>query len=614
MKRYAYILLMLCMCSFVYAQSIPMNLSYTQVYGLLDELTAMHVIETSSAIKPYTRTYIAQKLQEAQDADSLLSRRQRNEVKFYLNDLALECDTVPDNWVEWTNRKTFNLSLAQPSFHYITNNKKFKLSIKPILGAEVFASKKGAIVHRWYGAELNMDIAHHVSLWGSLRDNSWNGKWLLSGKYYPTDADKRTGAQLSRAGYLNTLNGLQYKEADYGGDFSDSRGGIAIYDWWGRLSVERESIVWGDSYFASNILSAKAPAFPMIKIHLQPVRWFEFTYFHAWLVSNVVDSTYYYVEHSTTGEQRQYRPMNKYMAANMFTFTPIPYFSFSLGNSIIYAERNPQAAYFIPIAFYKSLDHLLTKGVSTQNQNSQVFFTINTRNLKYANFYASLYIDEFSISRLKKSNQERNPVSWLVGASVSNWPLRDLTLQAEFMRTNIACYTHSISELAYTSNSYFLGNYLYDNAQSINARLIYRPVKSLRVSLQYTNEVKYNSYSYLRAGYEGSQRVREGGIAQTLSQKPFNEKIYQNHNVELETLYEVFNGCYAVLRLQYNSSRGYAPQSTPIASEDRGGNDATGKQVILEGTALEQYYLNKFSPLFWQGNNFTTTVGLSFNF
>lgn len=583
----------------VWAQYIPQSVQYTQIYDFLDELAGEGIIHLNSAIKPYNRNLIAQKLTEAQAADSLLNKRQKADLRFYMNDFALELDTIPDNYVEWTDRRTFNLSLAQPAFHAMTKDRKFKFSLKPILGMDIYASKKGAVIKRWYGAELQADIVNHVSIWGSLRDISWNGTALLSDKYYPSDYAQAEGAKLTRGQYLNNLPGVQYKEATYGGDFSDSKGGIALYSWWGGISVQRENIVWGDAYHCSNILSGRNPAVPMVSLKLHPVRWFEFNYFHAWLVSNVIDSTYTYQEHYAEGVTKtHYRPAAKYMAANMFTFSPVRKLSFSFGNSIVYAERNPQAAYFIPIAFYKSLDHLLTKGMRVENQNSQLFFTINTRNLKHLNVYASVFVDEFKFDRLKKSNPAHNPVSYLVGFNLSNWPLQNLSVKAEFMRANIGNYTHSVDVLSYTSNDYLMGHYMGDNSQNIFAEIKYKPVRGLSLAFSYTNDTKYNNYNYLRSE-----------IINIISQKPFAERTYQNDIFAFDAVYEIFNNCYAVINMQYNNARGFAPTSEKIAGEDRGANN-----IELSGEALQQYYLDKFAPLYWQGKNFTFMCGLSFSF
>ena len=591
------VLLCFFVCQPTRAQAIPVPMQYTEVYDYIDELITDGVITRQTAVRPYTRKQVADMLVEAQQADSILNRRQKKDLAFYLNVFALERDTISTNFVQYTDRRTFNLSLANPQFSYLTKNKLFKMSIEPILGMDLYGSKKGLIIKRWWGADLKMDIAHHVSIWGSLRDISYNGTAALSDKYFANDYAKIDGAKITKPGYLNNLAGVQYKEANYGGDFSDSKGGISLYSWWGSIALQRENIRWGDSYHCSNILSGRNPAVPMLSLQLTPCRWFQFDYFHAWLVSNVLDSTNYYVENTTTGgTYKHYRPANKFMAANMFTFTPIKYVSFSFGNSIVYAERNVQAAYFIPFAFYKSLDHLLTKGLSVENQNSQLFGSLSVRPWDHIQLYTSIYVDEFKLARLKKSNPENNLVSYLVGFNWSGWPLTGLSLKGEFMRSYIACYTHSINVLTWTSNGYNMGHYMGDNAQSIYVELAYRPIRGMRLKLTYTNDTKFNSYAYLRRG------GKDGGISQTIAQKPFDKAIYRNDEVALDGIYEVHPNMYLRVNLTYNNARGYDNLEQTIVSEDAGEK------------CTAQYYLNKFCPAYYQGHNFTAVVGFSFGF
>ena len=590
-------------CVPISAQRIPEMIEYTEVYDFLEELTTDGVIQTNAAIKPYTRDYIAAQLMEAQSRDSLLSKRQKDDLQFYLQDFALECDTLPTYYsyghrhvTQWKTAVS-NLNLADPSLHILTKDKIFKMRLRPILGMDLSYNKKGLWKHRVYGAEIQMDIAHHLSIWGSIRDNSWSGLGIYD-------------SRLTKPGYLNNLAGVQYKEANYGGDFSESRGGISLYTWWGSIGVQRERITWGDAQHCSNILSGHNPAVPMFTIQLTPCKWFQFDYFHAWLPSNVIDSTYYYIEKEKEGVfQREYRPANKFMAANMFTFMPIKYIQFSFGNSIVYAERNVQAAYFIPIAFYKSLDHLLTKGLNSENQNSQAFATITVRPTDHLRLYGSFFLDEFKLARLKKDNPEHNLVSYLVGFNWSGWPIKGLSIRGEFMRSYIACYTHSIPVLDFTSNSYTMGHYMGDNAQSIFVQLSYRPVRGLRLTLDYTNDTKYRAYDYVRA-YIAGQRSTTTPI---IAQKPFDEPIWRNDQVQFRATYEVFNNCYAHVDFTWNNARAYAPTSERILGEDRGWNaDGTSKE--LAGDELANYYLNKYTPVFMQGMNYTFSCGLSFGF
>ena len=543
-------------------------IEYTEVYDFLEELTTDGVIQTNAAIKPYTRDYIAARLMEAQSRDSLLNKRQKDDLQFYLQDFALECDTLPTYYsyghrhvTQWITEVS-NLNLADPSLHILTKDKIFKMRLRPILGMDLSYNTHGLSQHRVYGADLQMDIAHHLSIWGSIRDNSWSGLGV-------------DGSKLTKPGFLNNLAGVQYKEANYGGDFSDSRGGISLYAWWGSIGVQRERITWGDAQHCSNILSAHNPAVPMFTIQITPCKWFQFDYFHAWLPSNVIDSTYWYIEQQTaTSTQREYRPANKFMAANMFTFMPCKYIQFGFGNSIVYAERNVQAAYFIPIAFYKSLDHLLTKGLGTENQNSQAFATITIRPTDHLRLYGSFFLDEFKLARLKKDNPQHNLVSYLVGFNWSGWPVKGLALRAEFARTNIATYEHSIKVLDYTSNSYQMGHYMGSNAQSIWVQLSYRPSRALRLTLDYTRDTKYTAYDYIR-----------GDIKDIISQTPFKDAIWTNDEIKFRAVYEVFNNCYAHIDAAYNYAR-----------------------------AGQQEDLDKYTPVFMQGKNFTFSCGLSFGF
>lgn len=595
MKRLGFSIFLIILCCGLWAQNIPVALNYTKVYDYIDELITDGIVVNQTALRPYTRNQIADMLMQAQKADSLLSDRQRNELKFYLNEFALENEMMVDNYIQYTDHRTFSLSLVDPQFSYKSLNNMFKFRIRPILGADITGSKKGVLVQRWWGAEVQMDIAKHLSIWGSLRDNSWNGNWLNK-DYYPSSGSRIYGARIHYGASqvmpaLSPLAGVQYKEASYGGDFSDSKGGINLYSWWGSIGIQRENISWGNAYHSSNILSGRNPAVPMITLQLTPCKWFQFDYFHAWLVSNVLDSTTYYLENTTQGVNAlpNYRPYNKFMAANMFTFTPIKQLSVSLGNSIVYAEQTIQAAYLIPIAFYKSLDHLLTKGIRTQNQNSQAFASISLRPVNHLHLYGSFFVDEIKFSRFKPSEPENNPISYLVGFNWSGWPIDGLSLRGEFMRSYIACYTHSIDVLTWESNSYNMGHYMGDNAQSIYGELAYRPVRGLLLKLSYTHDTKYNSYAYLR-----------DNISETIAQKPFDQPIYRNQEVRLDGIYEPHPNMYMTLSIGYNNAQGFDNIKTNALPSE------------LLGSA--QYYLDRFCPLYYQGKNLTISAAFSFGF
>ncbi len=587
MKRYKSLIFALCCFVSALAQDIPEHISYTRVYDFVDELAIDGIVEVNSVIKPYSRNFIAQKLAEASKKDSLLNKRQKSDLKFFMSEFAIELDTMPKAYVHWTDKKSFDLSLLQPQFMY--RDKYFKCQVRPIIGMDLLYNRHGLIMKRWYGADIQMDIVKHVSVWGSIRDISFNGDYL-NDTYFPDQYAKINGAKISQSGFLNDLPGCAYKESNSGGDYSDFRGGIKAYVWWGSIGLVKDNIVWGDNYHGSNIISGRAPSFPMITLNLKPCKWFEFNYIHGWMVSNVIDSSYYYNEEQYTDStsKRHYRPMNKFIAANMFTFTPYPKLNISIGNSIIYAERSVQAIYFIPFAFFKSLDHLMTKDLRVENQNSQIFINVSSRNIKHLHLYASFFIDEFSINRWKPDNKERNLVSYKAGFNLSNWPVKNLAVNFEYTRSNILTYKHSIDAITWASNDYNLGHYLGDNSQEFFVSVNYKPIRSLNLNLSYTNSQKGRDYKYVRTNTK-----------EILSQDVLNEFTYKNEIVALKAVYEVWNNAYAVLNVEYNNARGYDVVSDPIEGENR---------------LTAQGYLDAFSPKFYQGENWTLTVGFSIGF
>ena len=72
------------------AQVVYEPVTNNPIYELLDELAALKVITINSAVKPYSRVYIANKLNQALENGQKLNKRQQDEVKFYLKDYSFE--------------------------------------------------------------------------------------------------------------------------------------------------------------------------------------------------------------------------------------------------------------------------------------------------------------------------------------------------------------------------------------------------------------------------------------------------------------------------------------------------------------------------------------------
>ncbi len=75
---------------FLQTQEVPHPVVNTGVYEFLDELASEQIIEINSAVKPYSRLFIANKLDEANQQRELLNIRQQRELDFYLMDFGKE--------------------------------------------------------------------------------------------------------------------------------------------------------------------------------------------------------------------------------------------------------------------------------------------------------------------------------------------------------------------------------------------------------------------------------------------------------------------------------------------------------------------------------------------
>ena len=106
----------------------PEYVGYTQVYDFIEELAELKIISVSSVVKPYDRNQIAAWLMEAAEAEELLSVRHRKELRFYLNDFALEREGMYDGAVQWSNAgKVVNRELWKSFYELRIENGEWRI-------------------------------------------------------------------------------------------------------------------------------------------------------------------------------------------------------------------------------------------------------------------------------------------------------------------------------------------------------------------------------------------------------------------------------------------------------------------------------------------------------
>jgi hypothetical protein len=236
----------------LFCQDVPHSVNNKGVYEFLDELANNQIISINSAVKPYSRLFISQRLLEAEEKKEQLNQRQQRELEFYLMDFGKEIKegrtTHDARRTEETLQATFNapytsslfsknkstVALRMDLFYY--RDSVFSLTVNPILGGEIFNNSSGNATYWRNGAEAR----GYVKNWGfyaSLRDN--HEKPLLGKTAFLT---QREGGHLKG----NT-------------DWSDMQGGVT-YSWkWGDAGLVKDRALWGNNYNGANIFGGNNP-------------------------------------------------------------------------------------------------------------------------------------------------------------------------------------------------------------------------------------------------------------------------------------------------------------------------------------------------------------------
>lgn len=547
-------------CGFqLFSQTQPVSFRNEGIYDFLDELANKGVITINDAVKPYACDVISSCLMDASIKQERLTLRQQQTLTFYL---------IHYNYFKekgknpYSDKKKGNLSTHFPNFNVgflppglLYKGSLLTFSVKPVFGIRNYVNANGNVISTWGGAEAYANLGS-LSIYASLHENH-QSEILAKPSYYN---------QYECGDYNLTLQNI--KNVNY----SEMRGGV-VYGWnWGSFGIVKDQVQWGTNYHGATIFSGRNPSFAMIKLKVKPVKWFELNYIHGWLASEVVDSTRSYTT-SNGVYRKEFR--DKYIAANLFTFTPLMGISVSVGNSIVYSDVDVQPAYLIPFMFYKSIDHTLNHNI--ENQNSQMFLDMSIRLIRNLHLYGTLFVDEFSYTRIGDPNRH-NFVGYKGGFRLTDWPFNNVSFTAEYTRTNPIVYKHRVPTTTFETHTFNLGHYLRDNSEDIYSSIDFRILKGLLVRTSYEFSRHGNEYAYVNGSYEDTL--------------PFMKNItWRNKTISVTCRWEFIHNSYVYLSYANSQINGY---------------DVDGFTA--------QHYLDLYTPSIFQGNNNTVTTGFSFGF
>ncbi len=488
-----FLTLTLSLTSMAFAQTVfePIN---SNVYDFLDRMAQKGVIQFSDVVRPVSRMYIAKKLLDVEavsskeygvgskEVGSRLSEVEREDLEFYLKDFGFEVKSILRSANASRVESQSEMKSISPAndLHPVTTlinwdpygrwrlfsyeDSLFQINADPILGYQAGKRDGAKYSHSWNGVALYGYVAGEIGFSLSFNDNSETGTTIDPTKNFTPV----TGVSITKA----DNNNIQYDQVE---------ANIAT-DWsWGDVAIGKDFLNWGYGRSGLLVLSDKAPSFPYIRLDLHPVKWLHFNYIHAWLNSNVIDSTSEYALLLKGQSRAIFR--DKYFVSHSITVTPEDGLDLSIGESMIYADKL-EIPYLIPIMFFRLADHYLSQNNNNAGGNASLFFGVSSRNqLRNTHLYGTLFIDEFTVENIFNSQQQHMQIGFTLGGSVTDLPIDNLTLTAEFTKIYPGAYTHYIPTLTYQSSGYSIGDWMGTDADRVYGAIDYRFIRGLQATV-----------------------------------------------------------------------------------------------------------------------------------
>ena len=336
------------------------------------------------------------------------------------------------------------------------------------------------------GLRLYGSIGHNVGFDLQFYDNH------ESGSFYNNDRK------------FSRRTGYEFRAGKNGGLDFDRMNANLTYSWnWGSFTIGKDFNYYGSGEDGKIILSNKAPSFPQIKLEVNPVKWFKFSYIHGLLNSQVLDSSTF----RFSPQRNHISTVEKYFVAHMLSITPSRFLNISLGESVIYSDRF-QPIYLIPIAFFRLADHYLSDPDENAG-NAQIFASFWYKNyfLK-TKFYGSVFIDELSLG----TSNNPQAIAYNLGFKSVDPLIPESELTVEYTKVLPFVYSHADSAQTYANYGSELGHWIGSNADEIYFSFRKRIIRGLNFDIWYRYIRKGNEEDISQPRYQSDQTFLWGKV------------------------------------------------------------------------------------------------------
>ena len=482
----------------------------SEAHPFLYRMAQRGLIEYNDLIKPINRVHVLNSLNILKQKDSALNNVEKNELTFYLQ--------------EYTRPSKEQISLFKKDQNKrwragaIVSNE-FEFYIDPLLSINNFS-----------GTNKNIrQLSNGFELWGTAGKNKNIGYQVYYRDYIETGTVNNNFREES-ATRGNILIGAK---SDNKINYTEIRANINYSFKKGTISLGKDNLIWGYGENSNIVLSNKAPSYPYIRLDYKPLKWLNFNYSHAWLNSNIADSSLsYFTNSGRIDNDFRLVFVQKFLATHSIEVQPMKGLNIALGESIVYSDKM-DPGFLIPINLFKFYDNNRSNYLIEAGSNGQYFLSLSSRNqIKNTHLYSTLFIDEIKVSTLFNKTERRNQLGFNLGGSITDVFIPYLSLGAEYTRVNPFVYSNLIPDQTYTSYNYSLGDWMGNNFDRAIVFAKYTPLARLKLVARY-------------------QKIRKGGLGSIYEQYAVQPQpnflfdyIKTRSDIFLQARYEYINNIY----------------------------------------------------------------------
>jgi hypothetical protein len=494
-------------------QTISQNVwenSNSEVHPFLYRMAQKGFIEYNDLIKPIDRTNIYNTLIAIQQKDSNLSSIEKKELAFYLQEYNRPSKEQISLFKKDQNKRWRAGAIVSNDFEFY---------IDPLLEINNFS-----------GTNKNIkQLSNGFELWGSAGKNKNLGYQVYYRDYTETGNINNNFREESSTPGTILIGAKSENKINY----TNLRANINYSFRKGNISFGKDNLIWGYGENSNIVLSNKAPSYPYIRLDYKPLKWLNFNYTHAWLNSNIADSSLSYF--TNTGRiDNDFRLVfvQKFLATHSIIVQAMKGLNIAIGESIVYSDKI-DPGFLIPINLFKFYDNNRSNYLIEAGSNGQYFLSLSSRNqIKNTHLYSTLFIDEIKVSSLFNKTDSRNQLGFNFGGSITDVFIPYLSIGAEYTRVNPFVYSNLIPAQNYTSYNYSLGDWMGNNFDRAILFAKYTPIAKLKLIAHYQN---------IRKG--GAGTIYEQYTAQPQPAFLF-DYIKTRSDIFLQARYELINNIY----------------------------------------------------------------------